>query len=699
VATCQNCHASLPEDARFCGTCGYQTSEMAIRSTSRANALSTLSNKTAMSDAGSEDETIRPVGTVLGQEDVLFTELPSPPVHADHHQPLSNHADHHQSLPDHADHHQPLLDHEGHHQPLLDHVDHHRPLPPDHADHHQPSQIHGEHHQPQGTHAAHHQSALHHTKHLKKGLRSPYLKLAVSSFAVVAVVTVTLFVIYLKNVNSERASAVTTSNITLATSGQPIPGQTLQVIGTHFTPGQTVFVILDGQPLAKGGTTADAWRSSTMSLASLSFTNSNGTPVRVQADGTFTLAIHIDIHWTVGSTHRLSVYNQQGRELGSLDLTVGANQSTSTPRPTTTATPTPTPTSKSEPTHNSTPTPTPTNTPIPTTAPTPVPTSTDTPIPTPTPTATPIPIPTPTPTDTPIPTPTPTDTPIPIPTPTPTDTPIPTPTPTATPIPIPTPTPTDTPTPTPIPTATPIPIPTPTPTPANTPTPTPTDTPTPTPVPVQRPITSTQTQSNIANATGQGATRGTQATGTLSITNYDTNKALDLPAGTIVTNTGGCTGLGLQVSLDSAVHLPINTSTSSRGPFPKTSVSVHVAQPGAVGNRQDCIQSEFNAIAFQSGNTPTWEALSDGFTGGTDPQPYPFVQQSDIDPAINLPITDATKQNAVTDINRQFQPNEHLLSDLQCTPPRFLKSDHAAGDQATTVTVTVEVTCTQTAST
>ena len=72
------------------------------------------------------------------------------------------------------------------------------------------------------------------------------------------------------------------------------------------------------------------------------------------------------------------------------------------------------------------------------------------------------------------------------------------------------------------------------------------------------------------------------------------------------------------------------------------------------------------------------------------------MQQSDIDTAANS-LQASTGQSALADLNSQLQPNEHLVGNPQCT--YNVTSDHAAGDQATTVTVTVVAMSTATAST
>ncbi len=175
------------------------------------------------------------------------------------------------------------------------------------------------------------------------------------------------------------------------------------------------------------------------------------------------------------------------------------------------------------------------------------------------------------------------------------------------------------------------------------------------------------------------------------IGNGDLKNPLNLPAGTILTNTQGCTAQGLQVSLDSNVYVPVY---SNNGPWPTTKVSIHVDQKGVMGNIQDCSSTD---NAFWN-PTLTFEAydLNGGFTGGTDPQSYTTVQQSDIDTAANS-LKASIGQSGMADLNSQLRPNEHLIGNPQCT--YNITSDHAAGDQATTVAVTVVATCTATAST
>jgi hypothetical protein len=227
----------------------------------------------------------------------------------------------------------------------------------------------------------------------------------------------------------------------------------------------------------------------------------------------------------------------------------------------------------------------------------------------------------------------------------------------------------------------------------NIPTPTPTDTPmpqpTPTDTPVQRILTSQQTQSQTVNATGQGTTPGTQAKGMLRVRNpySGSPKGVDMTynAGTVFDDDPG-NSPNVQMMFDATITVP--------GDGTSVTVPAHVVQIGTIGNiSQIKGWTHYGAYADPA---PLDIDNSTPFTGGTDPQSYTTVQQSDIDTAANS-LKASTGQSAMADLNSQLRPNEHLIGDPQCS--YNTTSDHAADDQATTVTVTVMATCTATAST
>jgi hypothetical protein len=123
-------------------------------------------------------------------------------------------------------------------------------------------------------------------------------------------------------------------------------------------------------------------------------------------------------------------------------------------------------------------------------------------------------------------------------------------------------------------------------------------------------------------------------------------------------------------------------------------VAIHVVQPGTAGNIQDC--SSTDEAFYFSTLTLYISSINGGFSGGTDPQPYTFVRQSDIDNAAN-DLEAINQKNAIANINAQLQPGEHLVGNAQCSSD--VTSDHAAGDHVDTVNVRVDTTCKATAST
>jgi serine/threonine protein kinase len=168
--------------------------------------------------------------------------------------------------------------------------------------------------------------------------------------------------------------------------------------------------------------------------------------------------------------------------------------------------------------------------------------------------------------------------------------------------------------------------------------------------PVVRTITSTKTAYNTVDTTGTQTTNATQATGTISIVNR--GGPLNLPAGTTLTNVKGCTSVGLTIQLDSAVSL-----ASNEGDDPSTTVTIHVVQPGAAGNIQDCGGNPAfyycNTIQGVCSSNLQWTAtdLNGGFSGGTDAQTYTVVSQYDVDKTAE-PLKDSTKQYALSDLQQ-----------------------------------------------
>lgn len=213
----------------------------------------------------------------------------------------------------------------------------------------------------------------------------------------------------------------------------------------------------------------------------------------------------------------------------------------------------------------------------------------------------------------------------------------------------------------------------------------------------------TQPYSQTVNTTGQQTTPGTSASGTLVVYNFDTVNPLNLVPGDLFSNNSGCTPSSLQVVLDGNLNL----AAAPPGSYTSGTVPGHVNQVGSGGNfpylayhtlrspaapLSGC--SPFGYESGACGGAPSycWGIFNQGpFTGGTDPQTYPVVTQSDIDNAANS-LIQANQPDAQQLLQGHLQTNERLIGTAQCT--HQISSDHSAGDQASQVTVTVTFTCT-----
>lgn len=171
----------------------------------------------------------------------------------------------------------------------------------------------------------------------------------------------------------------------------------------------------------------------------------------------------------------------------------------------------------------------------------------------------------------------------------------------------------------------------------------------------------------------------------LQVENHDPSNTLTLNAGTTFPNQLSPT---IDMQLDQSVSLP---------PGGFTEVPAHVVEVGTIGNLPGpCCGPGPN---FQNQCEPSISNCGQAhdifnataFTGGTDPQTYSVVQQSDIDGAANA-LEQANTPNAQQVLQGQVHANEQFIGTPQCTPN--MTSDHAAGDQANSVTVTVTFTCT-----
>jgi hypothetical protein len=78
------------------------------------------------------------------------------------------------------------------------------------------------------------------------------------------------------------------------------------------------------------------------------------------------------------------------------------------------------------------------------------------------------------------------------------------------------------------------------------------------------------------------------------------------------------------------------------------------------------------------------------FTGGQDAYDYKYVQRQDIDGVVNT-LSGQLMPDAQKQAQQQQQSDEQFVHDIACS--NVVNSDHKVQDQADSVTVTVQVTC------
>ncbi|HCI79589.1 MAG TPA: hypothetical protein DHW02_07860 [Ktedonobacter sp.] len=193
-----------------------------------------------------------------------------------------------------------------------------------------------------------------------------------------------------------------------------------------------------------------------------------------------------------------------------------------------------------------------------------------------------------------------------------------------------------------------------------------------------RAITGTSpSQSKTVSATGQKQTAGVAATGTLMFIN-SLPQEQTVRANTVFTGKDG-------VQIVNSVAANIPAANPIGGVFGKVTVSAHAVQVGTGGNI-----SASDIAGYCCTTDKSISVVNAAFSGGQNPQNYTFVQQSDIDGAVNA-LEPSLLQQAETSLKGQVHSNEQLAGSVTCTPA--IGQNQNAGDKASSVTVTVSVTC------
>jgi len=186
----------------------------------------------------------------------------------------------------------------------------------------------------------------------------------------------------------------------------------------------------------------------------------------------------------------------------------------------------------------------------------------------------------------------------------------------------------------------------------------------------------TPAQSKTVKTAGVGHVPGVQAKGQLTFYNALSHPQT-IAVGTVLTDANGVQLVNDETAMIPAATLPTEGSVT---------VAAHAIDAGINGN----------IPAFDFNNVPCCTSgvnvqNTSAFSGGQDAFSYAFVEQSDIDGVVN-PFQASLTQTAQASLKAQLHPGEQFVRSPQCMTE--ITSDHQAADRATSVSVTVTVTCT-----
>ena len=183
-------------------------------------------------------------------------------------------------------------------------------------------------------------------------------------------------------------------------------------------------------------------------------------------------------------------------------------------------------------------------------------------------------------------------------------------------------------------------------------------------------------QSKTVKTTGVGHVPGVQAKGQLTFYNAFSHPQT-IAVGTVLTDANG-----VQLVNDAAAMIPAATPPTEGS----VTVSAHAIAAGVNGNIS---AFDFDNVSCCTSGVTVQNTAA--FSGGLDAFSYAFVEQSDIDDVVN-PFQASLTRTAQVSLKAQLHPGEQFVSSPQCMPG--ITSDHQAADRATSVSVTVTVTCT-----
>ena len=184
---------------------------------------------------------------------------------------------------------------------------------------------------------------------------------------------------------------------------------------------------------------------------------------------------------------------------------------------------------------------------------------------------------------------------------------------------------------------------------------------------------SSASQSKTVSATGVRQTPAIAATGTITFYN-------SLPNAQRIAVTVFPLSNGVKFENNASILVPAANLPASIG---SATVNAHAITLGSSGN--------IAAKAYDgSCCAPDIVAINGAFSGGQDAQNYTFVQEGDIQGAINA-LQPSLLAQAEAALKANIHSNEQAAGSTTCSPTT--SADHNAGDRVSSVTVTVKVTC------
>jgi hypothetical protein len=186
----------------------------------------------------------------------------------------------------------------------------------------------------------------------------------------------------------------------------------------------------------------------------------------------------------------------------------------------------------------------------------------------------------------------------------------------------------------------------------------------------------TMSQQKSVVTTGGGHQDATAAHGILTFYNSATYSQT-VPAGTLVMGSDGT-----QIVTDADAVIP----AASFPTFGQRSVLAHAVLTGPQGNiRAGDVYGACCRVNVS--------AVSSAFTGGQNARTYQTVAPQDIQDVVSS-VKASLEQSVQVALHTQVQPTETLVTPLACT--QHVTPNHMVGEEAQTVIVTIDNTCTGT---